>query len=247
MLQQQREVLNVRRHGHVQQTLTSSRTSSCPSQRDSGQPPDEALAWNRPHDVHIGLDDPLVPHAPEPQVRQLLDAGNKSLGLQAEHSTARVRCHARVLVTLQRLLQTEYERIELYDPDVPVEAATRQPLPIEVTDNWWDIYGTVADWFAAIGTVGALVWAVMQYRGQLEDKRTEQASKITYGIVYSLHNQKLEKPHLVVENRSDQPVYKVLISPNDLESTMVKDRLQSGEEFAMQVAGKDAVPQIIIL
>lgn len=29
--------------------------------------PHEALAWNRPHDVHLGLADPLVPNFPEPE------------------------------------------------------------------------------------------------------------------------------------------------------------------------------------
>jgi hypothetical protein len=30
--------------------------------------PHEALSWNRPHDVHIGLADPRVPNFPEPQI-----------------------------------------------------------------------------------------------------------------------------------------------------------------------------------
>jgi transposase InsO family protein len=30
--------------------------------------PHEALAWNRPHDVHLGLADPLVPNFPEPEI-----------------------------------------------------------------------------------------------------------------------------------------------------------------------------------
>ncbi len=29
--------------------------------------PREALAWNRPHDVHTGVADPLVPNFPEPE------------------------------------------------------------------------------------------------------------------------------------------------------------------------------------
>ncbi|BAJ29595.1 MULTISPECIES: integrase core domain-containing protein [Kitasatospora] len=29
--------------------------------------PHEALAWNRPHDVHTGAADPLVPNFPEPE------------------------------------------------------------------------------------------------------------------------------------------------------------------------------------
>lgn len=29
--------------------------------------PHEALAWNRPHDVHAGAADPLVPNFPEPE------------------------------------------------------------------------------------------------------------------------------------------------------------------------------------
>ncbi|WP_203662999.1 integrase core domain-containing protein [Actinocatenispora rupis] len=30
--------------------------------------PHEALAWNRPHDVHVGLADPLIPNFPEPEI-----------------------------------------------------------------------------------------------------------------------------------------------------------------------------------
>jgi len=30
--------------------------------------PHEALSWNRPHDVHVGLADPRVPNFPEPQI-----------------------------------------------------------------------------------------------------------------------------------------------------------------------------------
>ncbi len=29
--------------------------------------PHEALAWNRPHDVHLGIADPLIPNFPEPE------------------------------------------------------------------------------------------------------------------------------------------------------------------------------------
>jgi transposase InsO family protein len=30
--------------------------------------PHEALAWNRPHDVHIGQADPRIPNFPEPEI-----------------------------------------------------------------------------------------------------------------------------------------------------------------------------------
>jgi len=30
--------------------------------------PHEALSWNRPHDVHVGLADPRVPNFPEPEI-----------------------------------------------------------------------------------------------------------------------------------------------------------------------------------
>ncbi len=30
--------------------------------------PHEALAWNRPHDVHVGLADPRAPNFPEPTI-----------------------------------------------------------------------------------------------------------------------------------------------------------------------------------
>jgi ribosomal protein L31 len=30
--------------------------------------PHEALAWNRPHDVYIGLADPRIPNFPEPEI-----------------------------------------------------------------------------------------------------------------------------------------------------------------------------------
>ena len=30
--------------------------------------PHEALSWNRPHDVHLGLADPGVPNFPEPEI-----------------------------------------------------------------------------------------------------------------------------------------------------------------------------------
>jgi putative transposase len=43
--------------------------------------PHEALFWNRPHDVHIGLADPRIPNFPEPKSCQLLDAGQCSLSI----------------------------------------------------------------------------------------------------------------------------------------------------------------------
>src|SRR4029450_1803021 len=30
--------------------------------------PHEALSWNRPHDVHVGLADPRVPNLPHPEI-----------------------------------------------------------------------------------------------------------------------------------------------------------------------------------
>ena len=36
--------------------------------------PHEALSWNRPHDVHVGLPDPRIPNFPNPKSCQLLDA-----------------------------------------------------------------------------------------------------------------------------------------------------------------------------
>ncbi len=30
--------------------------------------PHEALAWNRPHDVHVGLANPRIPNFPEPEI-----------------------------------------------------------------------------------------------------------------------------------------------------------------------------------
>ena len=30
--------------------------------------PHEALSWNRPHDVHVGLADPRIPNFPEPEI-----------------------------------------------------------------------------------------------------------------------------------------------------------------------------------
>jgi transposase InsO family protein len=30
--------------------------------------PHEALSWNRPHDVHVGIADPSVPNFPEPEI-----------------------------------------------------------------------------------------------------------------------------------------------------------------------------------
>ena len=38
--------------------------------------PHEALSWNRPHDVHVGLADPRIPTFPSPKSCQLLDAGH---------------------------------------------------------------------------------------------------------------------------------------------------------------------------
>jgi len=38
--------------------------------------PHEAIAWNRPHAVHLGLADPTIPNFPQPEPCQLLDAGH---------------------------------------------------------------------------------------------------------------------------------------------------------------------------
>jgi hypothetical protein len=38
--------------------------------------PHEALAWNRPLEVHLGLADPLIPNLPPDRICQLLDAGH---------------------------------------------------------------------------------------------------------------------------------------------------------------------------
>ena len=49
--------------------------------------PHEALAWNRPRDVHLGLADPLIPDFPETKICQLLDTGQAASPLP-ESSTA---------------------------------------------------------------------------------------------------------------------------------------------------------------
>ncbi|WP_455566373.1 transposase [Nocardia fusca] len=38
--------------------------------------PHEAIAWNRPAEVHLGTADPMVPNFPRPKICQLLDAGH---------------------------------------------------------------------------------------------------------------------------------------------------------------------------
>jgi len=46
-----------------------------PSRSSSTVRPREALTWNRPHDVHLGLADPRIPTLPEPNFCHFLDAG----------------------------------------------------------------------------------------------------------------------------------------------------------------------------
>ena len=39
----------------------------------------------------------------------------------------------------------------------------RPPLPVDVVTNWWDVWGTYADWVAGVGTAGALLWGIWIY------------------------------------------------------------------------------------
>ena len=105
------------------------------------------------------------------------------------------------------LAASGHHKQRLYSADMQV-LLQRAPLPVDVVSNWWDIYGTVADWFAAVGTVGALLWAVVQYRGQLEDKRREQATQVTFArLRHYPPGSIFEDSTLMVENRSNLPVY----------------------------------------
>lgn len=74
----------------------------------------------------------------------------------------------------------------------------------------WDIAGTIADIIAGIGTAGALIWAIFLYRRQVQDNRTDQASRIFITLV-AADNTVDDHSELAIENNSDLPVFDVLI------------------------------------
>ena len=79
-------------------------------------------------------------------------------------------------------------------------------------------WGSVPDWMSGVGAlvaVPALVFAYRSYRMQrrqvedlLEDKKREHASKISVWVERSDNDGPLE---YVVANRSDSPVYMVVV------------------------------------
>lgn len=74
----------------------------------------------------------------------------------------------------------------------------------------WDIAGTIADSVASLGTVGALLWAVFLYRRQVEDARTEQASRV-FVALRAVDLGGRTETHIVLDNASDRPVFRLYV------------------------------------
>jgi hypothetical protein len=87
----------------------------------------------------------------------------------------------------------------------------RPPLPVDVVANWWDTYGTVADWVAAVGTVGALVWALVIFWNQLQDKRREQATKVVLASETRIMSGQPPQVVCTADNLSDLPIFGIHI------------------------------------
>ncbi|MEK6441857.1 hypothetical protein [Pseudonocardia sp. T1-2H] len=86
----------------------------------------------------------------------------------------------------------------------------------------WDVTGNLADWFAAIGTVGALAVAAKVYRQQVADNHSKQASQIILrrntvrfsdGIVIS--GDPSVNGRYTAHNYSSLPIYYVLLCAYD--------------------------------
>jgi hypothetical protein len=83
--------------------------------------------------------------------------------------------------------------------------------PAAVAASGWDIAGTVADGVAGIGTVGALIWAVIVYRRQVKDAHIDQASKVFVTLLKGDLIAGSNYKELIVENGSDLPVFKLVV------------------------------------
>jgi hypothetical protein len=89
---------------------------------------------------------------------------------------------------------------------------------IVITPEMWNIAGTIVNSLSALGTLGALIMAVVVYRRAEDDKRREQASKITV-MASPFKRQpdtdgegKVAEGALQVTNHSDLPVYSIRAS-----------------------------------
>jgi hypothetical protein len=72
--------------------------------------------------------------------------------------------------------------------------------------------GTVADWIAAVGTVGALIVALSLLWREQRDRRTAQARLVSTWVSEVAVADSSEHPlSVIVQNRSNEPVYAVTI------------------------------------
>jgi hypothetical protein len=89
----------------------------------------------------------------------------------------------------------------------------REPLPVDVVSSWWDYLVDAASLVAGLGTLGALIVAVVVFRRQVEDSRSAQASQVVVSVSTDVedHTGTSAVPKLVVENKSNLPIFKLTI------------------------------------
>jgi hypothetical protein len=119
------------------------------------------------------------------------------------------------------------------------------------TATGWDIAGTIADSVAALGTLGALIWAIFLYRRQVQDARTDQASKVFITLMKRYPEDSCYSQALI-DNSSDLPIFDVFaaIMPDDGRAKPLEvrrlERLQARERRIIEdIDRKDVVAEVL--
>lgn len=103
----------------------------------------------------------------------------------------------------------------------------------------WDIISTVADSIAGLGTLGALIVAVIVYRRQVNDARRLQASRVLIEVPHP--DDGTDELALIVRNVSDLPIYSIHVRyghrPNWILPITIEHSLAAGDVFRISLVG----------
>lgn len=117
-----------------------------------------------------------------------------------------------------------------------------KPLDVDVVSTPWDYIVDAADIFAGLGTLGALIVAVLVYRRQVDDARRSQAARIIPHLVSGYK----ESPTYIytVKNFSDLPIFDLHVDFAIEQMGKIRPavnyhsfKLNQDEGFSMEVEG----------
>jgi hypothetical protein len=78
------------------------------------------------------------------------------------------------------------------------------PLQVDTVTSVWDVLGALGDFIGGVGAAFGLVVAAVTYKRQVDDRRREQAAKVT--LTEARQDGRLT---LVIENGSNMPIGRV--------------------------------------